>query len=282
MTPSRSPTPCPTPCPCPCPCPLPRLRASHLAALAILALALALFPACTDDPIYLQPGAVIEVGADQASVATAQLTLPIRLERGDEATARAACSAELGGVVVPYVTVADLDLELEWIVKNLADATATVRIQLNGASELAAYDPSVLVVDPDEEEPPPPLMGDVPVVVPPLGTVGGAFREDQFAEASLDLELMSRGGLNPFTAVLAVDEARRDFTDTAGQLVPRAAWASIVRIDLVVVADQHVVLEYAVRVRDRRDPDLLHPLLFDAPGGELTSFSPTTVALPAP
>ena len=37
-------------------------------------------------------------------------------------------------------------------------------------------------------------------------------------------------------------------------------------------ADQHMVLEYSVRVRDYRG--LLHPMLLQAPAGELQVFSP--------
>src|SRR5690606_2985950 len=91
---------------------------------------------------------------------------------------------------------------------------------------------------------------------------------------------MTRGGLSPFAAVLGVDEDRNDFTDVAGAVVPRQAWAALIRVDVVLVADGPVELEYVVRVRDHRDPDLVHPLLLEAPAGEIVTFEPVPVTLP--
>jgi hypothetical protein len=256
-----------------------RTRTALLAAAAAASLA-----ACADDPIYMEPTAPIEVevGADAVdgvASATASFPLPIRLEREEEAEVRAGRSEELGAQV-PYVTVDDLDIEIEWRLENLSDTPALARVQLNGANELFEYVPADLVVDPEEDEPPPPLAGDTPIALEPLASFEGVFREDQLAEASLDLELMSRGGLSPFTAVLAVDERRGSFRDTGGVDIPKDAWASLIRLDLIVLADQHVLFEYNVRVRDHRDPELTHPLLLEAPAGELTTFAPTAVTLP--
>jgi hypothetical protein len=245
--------------------------------------ALALLGACADDPTYVQPGVSVEVtGMEDPEVppAPVQVTLPIRLEEADERAERDERAAELG-VIYPYVTVEDLDLEIEWTLKNLSDQPATARIQINGASELFAYDPTLFVIDPEEDESPPPLMGDVPYDLEPFATLGGVFREEDLAEAALDLELMGRGGISPFTALLEDDGKKAAFNAAEGPNVPKEAWASLIRFDVIVVADQHVVFEFAIRARDHRSPELLHPLLMDAPGGELTGFAPVTVAPPA-
>jgi len=244
----------------------------------ITALALAL-GACADDPVYLEPAASLEVMAGDEAPATAQLILPIRLEREVEATDRATRTAELG-IQVPYVTRDDLDLSLEWTIKNLDPEPGTARIHLNGANELFAYVPGAFVTDPEEEEVPPPLSGDVPLDIPGLGERAGVFQEDLLAEASLDLELITRGGESPFAALLAIQESQREIA-SGGALLPRDAFASLVRFDLAFVADRHMVLEFTVRVRDHRDPPLLHEELADAPPEELTAFAPADFA-PAP
>jgi hypothetical protein len=242
-------------------------------------LAILLAAACTDDPIYVEPTGAVEVGADGMTFTASSSTfLPIRLERPTEATARGARAADLG-VMVPYVLRDDLDISVEWTLKNLADAPAVARIQLNGANEMFGYVPTAFVVDVEEEEAPPPLAGNVPLELEPGETRDGVFREDELAEAALDLELITRGAVSPFTALLEVNEEMDEF-DAAGVDVPSDAFASLVRIDLALVADQHMVLEYSVRVRDHRDPGLLHEELADAPPGELTAFAPADYAPP--
>jgi hypothetical protein len=101
------------------------------------------------------------------------------------------------GVEVPYVVVGDLDVSIEWTARNLDPEPGQLRILVNGASPFFAYEPSLLVVDPEEDPTPPPLLGDVPIDVPALGEVSGVFREDQLREASIDLELITRGQPQP-------------------------------------------------------------------------------------
>lgn len=258
------------------------MRGSAAQAAVFTALACAMGQsACTDDPIYVQSAVSIEVGADgMPGAGTAQLMLPIRLELSDEASERADRAAELG-VEVPYITRDDFDLSLEWTVKNLSDANAVARIQVNGANEWFAYVPGAFVVDPDEEEAPPPLLGDVPLEFGPGEVRSGVFREDELAEAALDLELITRGALNPFSAVLDVHEDIGSL-DVGGVAVPIADTAHLVRFDLILVADRHMVLEFAVRARDHRRPNLLHDELADAPPDELTTFAPADFAPAAP
>ncbi len=255
------------------------------------ALGLLLIGACDSEPQYLTASAGIEYdpaqqGGDPAPPPPAvSLTLPFALETTEDAMARGMLAAQLG-VDVPYVVVDDLDVSLEWTAKNLDAEPAQVRIFVSGASPFFAYQPSLLVVDPDEDPTPPPLMGDVPIDLPANGTASGVFREDQVREASIDLELITRGNLNPFAATLVshadlvsyqpmtpLDPDNPDVLPTpVGPPIPIAAFAQLVRFDVSVVADHHVVVEYAVRVRDRRG--VMHDDGLAAPPGELTTFAP--------
>lgn len=251
-------------------------RLAWLAAVALVALG------CTDDPVYVQAPMPIEVGADgTTTTATGSVTLPIRLETTAEAEERAALATDLG-VMVPFVTRDDLELSVEWTVKNLSDADGVARVQMNGANEWFGYNPAAFVVDVEEEEQPPPLTGDVPIDVPAGGARSGVYREDQLAEASLDLELITRGGFTPFAAVLETQEDMDEMTDAAGMTVPSGAFASLVRVDMILIADRHMVLEYAVRVRDHRDPGLLHEELSAAPPEELQPLAPAEFVPAAP
>jgi hypothetical protein len=235
--------------------------------------------ACADDPVYVQPAAGLEMipGEGDEAAVTAQLVLPIRLEEEDEAAARADRAADLG-IDVPFVARDDLDLSVEWTIKNLDPEPGVARIQVNGASEYFAYAPLAFVLDPDDDEEPPPLVGNIPLEIPGGGERAGVFQEDLLAEGCLDLELITRGGRSPFAAMLKVDEYRDEFDTDAGTIIPREAFASLVRFDISFVADRHMILEYAVRVRDHRSPPLLHDELGDAPAGELTVFAPADFA----
>jgi hypothetical protein len=245
--------------------------------LALIALA------CGDDPRYLQPREALEVdpasGSDQPAVA--QLILPIRLERADEAEQRADEQAELGAPV-PFVKNDDLDVSIEWTVKNLDDVPGTALLGVNGANEWFAFVPELFVPEDDDEvAPPPPLMGGVPALVGAGGLVTGVISEGAAREAAIDLELITRGGAIAGAAVLQVNEDTPALVDTAtGATVPASLFAGMIRFDLVFVADRHMVLEYAVRVRDHRD--LLADELLAADPAELTAFAPADFVPPPP
>lgn len=256
---------------------------AHLAPRSTLTLCAVFASGCASDVRYVDPDLFVEVGIPDTDVffATQQAVLPIRLETPEEAMERTQLSAELGGVVVPYVRLEDVAVSMEWTIRNLSDTDGTARVHVNGGNEQFYYVPANFVVDPEEDEEPPPLMGDIPIVVPALGTHHGLFREDQVYEAALDLELITRGGINPFAAVL---EQHDDVTETidpaTGATVPREAFGHLVQYDVSLEADRHMVLEFTIRVRDRRG--ILHDMLLEAPAGEATAFAPVEFIPPPP
>lgn len=266
------------------------------AATALLAPLALLAPAgCANDPVYVPGAMVLEAGATDAmgalTTATAKHVLPIRLEKSDEATKRAMRTAALG-VDVPYVKVGDIEVSVEWTIHNLDPMMpGTALVQLNGANEVFAYDPTLIVLgDPDEVPPAPGLAGDVPLHLEPGATIEGLFREDQLREASIDLDQITRANLNPFAATLQVHKnleqiqpltplmpGVEDYVQTpVGDPIPREAFRQIIRVDLVFKPDRPMTLEYTIRVRDTRGilHELLDAALTEAPG-ELTMFAPT-------
>jgi len=264
-------------------------------AVSSVALALAALVGCANDPVYIPAPDTMEAGvADMTgkrNEAKASLTLPIKLETSDDRKARDALAAKLDPVLVPYVKVGDLEVEIEWTITNLDDNDGQAKIQLNGANEYFSYDPSIIVLDPNDDEAPPTpgLAGDIPIDVPAGRRVSGLFTEDQLREASIDLDQITRGNVNPFRATLTISKNAASFQpltppmpDVAdyeptpvGPEVPREAFAEITRIDLVFKPDRHMVLEYDVRVRDLRG--IMHELLLTAvteKPDELTTFMP--------
>lgn len=262
-------------------------------------LAVCLVTGCANDPAYFQGPATLEAGVDDGmggtSQDTAQLMLPIKNETQADASARAARADKLG-VMVPYVKADDLDIEVEYTIHNLDAMPGQVKIQLNGANEFFVYDPTVIVLNPaDDEAPPtPPLQGDIPIDVPAMGSVDGVFREDQVMEAAIDCDEVTRGHVNPFAANLKINKNDQSFQPLTayvppavvgqdpppqtpdGPVVPREAFASLIRIDLVFKPDHHMTMDYVVRVRDHRG--ILHDKGLAAPMGEVTQFMPAVYA----
>jgi hypothetical protein len=265
---------------------------------SVLVLAIAAAAGCANDPEYLPQTTTITVMDDGMGnlVGNSFLVLPIKPETRKDRLAREALATKLGLAAddVPYVKVGDLDISVEWTIKNMENTDAQAKIELNGATQYFKYDPSVIVLDPtDDEAPPTPgLQGDIPIDVPAGGIVDGVFREDQLLEASIDLDAITRGNENPFAATLTVQKNAPSFDimmrglsvsdpvclanpmDTQCQLTstgmstPRAAFASIVRVDIVFKPDHNMTLDYTVRVRDHRG--IMHDMGMSAPASQVT------------
>lgn len=275
-------------------------RASRRAAFGVMSAVLAGLAGCANDPIYLQAPMTIEAGVPDPAMmgmlseGKASLQLPIKTETATDAMKRAALAAKLTPIEVPYVRVGDLEVEVEWTIKNLDTQPGQAKVELNGANEMFAYDPSMIMLDPgnDEAPPTPGLAGDIPIDVPGGGEVSGLFTEDQLREASIDLDQITRGNVSPFRATLTISKNALSFQpmtppvlDMAGNLVqmpdgppvPREAFAQMIRIDLVFKPDTHMTLDFNVRVRDLRG--IVHELGLAAATekpGELQDFAPVT------
>jgi len=265
------------------------LTSSVLVALAA--------PGCNaNDPMYIQAPMTMEAGTPdpanmgKLSQAKASLQLPIKTETAADKQARDAQSARLAPIQVPYVKVGDLEVDVEWTIKNLDTHDGVADVELNGANELFTYDPSMINLTPpgDDEGPPTPgLSGDIPIHIAAGATVSGLFTEDDVREASVDLDEITRGNISPFRATLTIDrneasfqpltapvlDANGDITQSAtGPVVPRAAFAQLTRVDLVFKPDRHMTLSFNVRVRDLRG--IMDDMLLAAKPAELQKFDP--------
>jgi hypothetical protein len=259
--------------------------------LGAASLTMGLSMGCTEDPQYLEPPMALEGGLldmQGASLrAAASLVLPIKIETADDAAERGRLATMLG-IDVPYVRLGDLEVSVEWSLQNLDNRPGKVKISLNGGNEYFFYDPTMIMLGGgDEESPDPPaLAGNIPLDVEPMGALSGVFREDQLAELSIDLDQISRGNVNPFRAVLQINEDVEEFQPLTpvdpmdptvmqmpmGPAIPRQAIAQAIRIDIALESSVRVTLSYDVRVRDLRG--LLHKRLMAAPVTGVTQFMP--------
>ncbi len=267
----------------------------------VLAISLLAGVGCVNDPLYIDPMTgpapmpALEAGMRDMDgnfiEAKGSLVLPIKTETKEDATERAARQATLDPAVeVPYVKVGDIEVSIEWTIKNLDPMPAQARIQLNGANQFFSYDPSTLVLSHDPEAPPTPgLQGDIPYEIPGNGALSGLFREDELREASIDLDQITRGNVNPFRATLTISKNASSYDQltplvvvpadqepppqmSTGIVYPRETFPQMLRVDLVFKPEAHMVLEYNVRVRDTRG--IMADKLLDAPTGELEPFAP--------
>lgn len=269
-------------------------------AIALSSVLVGLVACNANDPVYIQAPMTLEAGVpDPANMGMlsegkVSLQLPIKTETAADKAKRDALAARLAPILVPYVRVGDLELDVEWTIKNLDTKPGQVKIQLNGANEFFSYDPSIInLAPPDAEDPPktPGLTGDIPIDVPAGGTVSGLFTEDDLREASIDIDQVTRGNVNPFRAVQTVSKNALTFqpmtppaVNAAGEItqspmgppVPREAFAGMVRVDLVFKPDRHMTLSFNVRVRDLRG--IMHDMLLSANPAELQMFDPMPYA----
>ncbi|MCX5740898.1 MAG: hypothetical protein NT062_00190 [Proteobacteria bacterium] len=277
-------------------------RIGHLGSVVIVVGAAHLTGCTTNTPDYIPAPTQLEstgmeMNADGDLIGVrAELPLPFETETTEDRAARDARAAALL-IDVPYVKVGDVEMSIEWTIKNLDGEPGNARIQLNGANELFSYDPTLVVLSAmnDREAPPTPgLEGDVPIHVAANGTVSGLFREDQLLEAAIDLDQITRGNVSPFAATLQIDKNATMFQPMTppmpdvmdyvqmpiGDPIPREAFANFVRLDLVFKPDRHMVLEYAVRIRDLRG--IVDDKLLAAPASELAVFEPMPYVPNAP
>ena len=250
---------------------------------------------CANDPLYIPGPMAIEAGMPdtmgQPTPGKASVQLPIKTETTKDRAKRDELAMKLAPIEVPYVRIGDLEIEVEWTIKNPDTKPGKARIELDGANEYYAYDPSTIQLAPDDEDAPetPGLSGNIPIDVPAKGEISGLFTEDDVREAAIDLDEITRGHFNPFRATLTIAKNAKEFQpmtelrpgienymqEPDGPAIPREAFAGLTRIDIVFKPDRQMTLEYNIRIRDIRG--IMHELLLTAETekpGELQTFMP--------
>jgi hypothetical protein len=159
-------------------------------------------------------------------------------------------------MAVPWAGVRDFEIEIEWSVKNLDSAKVQAMLVVTGGNEFGDYDPTAYIdptAKPEDQNPPPPLMGGTPIDLLANEVRTGVFREDDLAEAGLDLEAITRypapgAGRNaPFEVIVRNSSASRVGLEG---IPPGDVTPAMVRYRFQISASGHVVFDYNVRIRD--------------------------------
>lgn len=258
---------------------------------------------CANDPAYVSCGTAAM--ADLCSLDTANATgmdtttvrgsLHVPVRPADAALMKITAQLQAtmpSDVTVPVYRLDQYDLSVEYVIKNLDNVKGQFKLQLNGANEVASWDPMLIMPADDEAPPTPGLAGDIPTDIAAKGQVTGLFREDQLLEAAIDLDQITRANINPFAATLTVnknDVSMQPLTRAVppppgsdqvpmqtpmGNPIPRSAYRQLVRVDLVLESlGPHLTMEYQLRVRPHV-ANVIHDHGMDAPASELMIFDP--------
>jgi len=241
-------------------------------ALAKLALAglpllgLAIFGAACNNPVYVEQNRPLEAvgtGMDGELLSDTDLfVVPVRQPTAEEAQRLLEEQTMLGlPMPVPWVAVRDLDIQVEWTLKNLEDRDIEARVTINGGNEFGDYDKTLFVdltAPPEDQTAPPDLLGGGALVPVLAGEIRrGVFREDQLREAALDLEVITRypppdGGINvPFIVLVRHSSASTIGLEAipAGDITP-----AMVRLNILLEATGRAAFDYSVRLREKGDP----------------------------
>ncbi len=202
---------------------------------------------------------------------------------------------------LPWVSIDDLPIEVEYVIHNLDDQPAQAFFSAVGCSDPdpgmaggcattgCCYDPGAFV-DPlavqEDQQPPPPMMGKAPIDLAPFEIRQGVFREDDFVESAKDLEAIARFPLtappDPATAFKVLNN-RSDVSRDGMQMVPaNDVYPQLAVITLHLAADAHVEVSYQVRVRDLNNkllPDMTHLL---SPAAGMTGDGGAASSCPMP
>jgi hypothetical protein len=228
-------------------------------------------------PLYFNGELLVAEGGEELPPSNA-LPLRFRNPTQKERDALAAQTAALDyGNDVPWVARDKVHIQLSYKVTNTSGMDGTFNLLVDGASEFALYDSKTVAMaiaeEPGELGTFFPLMTSKPHMLGAGQSYSGLLREDDFAEAELDLDALGRWfDTTTFAGVLI---NRSDVNPVGMALVPRnVVVPAMVQVTVNLQTDVAMQCEYVVRVRDD-DDRLLHET------GD-TQFTPAPVTFAPP
>lgn len=229
-----------------------------------------------NDPVYFPGPTVLESDGSNTEV-LATVPLRVRAETVSEQMQRQKLSAKLA-YDVPQLREDRLHVEVRYTVTNRGDREGMFSLFVDGATEFTRFDYLAVAAAFDAANEDAPPVGLIQVSNPPILSPGqvyqGTIREDDFHEASLDLDAMGRW-MAPFVSVLInrseVNPVGLELTPPS--LIRPALWEITARF----TSDQPMSCQFLVRVRDDDER------LWEDGGSEFvpapTTFTPV-VAMP--
>jgi hypothetical protein len=252
------------------------VRAPALAAAVLLG-------GCgVNNPTYFPSAAPMEAGGMGMGDATATVTLPFRPPGAADMQALDDASSARG-YRIPWLARDQVALSLSYTITNLDGDEGTAQLLINGASELASYDRGAIIaaqmaaaVRNNDAADVLSLIEVTPVAVKPGQSHSGLVREDDFAEAELDLDAIGRWMAPPAAVLINASEVNPVGLENVppGVVVP-----ALFRITITFTATAHMRLDYLVRVRDK-DGQLLGSAGGDAFAPNPPAYVPPVMAAP--
>jgi hypothetical protein len=231
----------------------------------ILCAPLAFSAACDqlNTPIYfaspLPDMAVSGMTAANGAASRAEngVTIPFRTPTTAEQMLLDQQTASLG-FDVPWIQRDNVHIELVYQVTNNEDPTdppsndvPQFMIGIDGRNEYTTYDENIVAATLQEgnNDPPTyiPLIPVTPQTIAPGQTISGTVREDDFAEAELDLYAIGKW-MAPYTAVLINNS---QVNPVGLEMVPpNAIIPALIEVDVNFTANRPMTCKYDLRVRD--------------------------------
>jgi hypothetical protein len=236
------------------------MRVPLLAAL----LGLALGAGCgVNNPTYFTPpmGAIETGQGDAGAEITSVVVLPFR-QPTDGENQKIDQHSDTLGFREPWLRRDQVAISVQYTITNLEDKPGKAQIFIDGANEFTSYDRAaiaaaqMMAMNGEEAPPPLPLIQST-VEVPAGKSKPGVIREDDFAEAELDLDAIGRWMAPPPAVLINPSEVNGVGLE---QVPPAEIVPALFQVSVTLVSDQHMRLDFLVRVRDSKNRllDLAH------------------------
>jgi hypothetical protein len=213
-----------------------------------------------NDPTYFPGNRMLEVGGMPADpnmmAATADtdvFALPFRPPTAAEQMTLDQQSAQRG-YTAPWLSRDDIAIEISYVIQNVDSKAGTARVSVNGADEFTNYDLTAIMAAeamlPLDQQGGAylALIQGIPVMIDPGKTYQGVVREDDFAEAELDLDAIGRWMAVPAEVLINRSEVNPIGLEMvpANEIVP-----AMFRVLFTFESDVHMTCTYIIRVRDK-------------------------------
>jgi hypothetical protein len=208
-----------------------------------------------NDPAYFPADMILETDG-MGTVGKQTIPLKFRPPVASEQKQLDMLTAKLG-YPVPWLREDRVHVEIRYTITNLGSAEGQFSLFIDGASEYVRFDYEAVAAVFAAADADPPPVGLIQISNPPILRPGevyqGIVREDDFHEASMDLDAMGRF-MAPFVAVLInrseVNPIGLEMTPP--KLAPAVSWIlpALWEITPRFNADQPMTCQILIRVRD--------------------------------
>jgi len=235
---------------------------THAFYIVVVTAALCAVGACTDERRYIGEGGhvVVELRKDtEPAFANDETAIYIVEERVElpvaqppqtalgDLTQAAKAFKDLPFPRLPWVERGDLEVQVDFKLENLDDASRFVSVTVNGFNEFDEYEPGIVVVD--MEPIPDYSQWERLYDLGPKEQISGTIREDEFDEAAVDLATVVNGAPNSNQIVFFENKSETD--PRSQRYVPDSIpGLAGFRLGLRTTGPGRVKLTASVRVRD--------------------------------